>query len=321
VVVLFACDAPPVPRAPLESDSRVRETRGLRYALPTCPLGYEVLVREKSYDGDNPQFDIERFMTIEATAKNGRMELAAVVVGRSLHDGVRSPSKPSADYAPPLLETDGLSWTERDGPTWLFSDVGAQGGLAWFFPTIPASLDRNAMCEWNVPRASSQSTASLRVEATRGHIPGLAERWQQHVASGAKDVERPPTLTPAEIRFAESHLEGGVRVSTLGMTAERRFESNAGEPFASTTVTNYRGTYAVTAGGRILRADIEAKEVMSTATQRLREDTDAKMHLVRACDGPVMPSIAPVLTPEESAEPVDDGPRFELPPPPKKKKP
>jgi len=78
-------------------------------------------------------------MNLQATNVNGRMQLDGVVVGRSIRDGVRDHGNPTRDYAPPLLETDGLGWTEREGPTWLFNSVSTPG-LAWFFPTLPIAL-------------------------------------------------------------------------------------------------------------------------------------------------------------------------------------
>lgn len=78
----------------------------------------------------------------------------------------------------------------------------------------------------------------------------------------------------------------------------------------------------MTATGRVLRAHVESSRVTTTGSaaagtpvQRDVENTDAKMYLVRACDGPVAPSIEPVLTAEERAAPVDDRVRIELPRP------
>ncbi len=324
-VVGSACHTPAPtaqgPRTPDGAELPHATAPGVRYALPTCPLAYEVLVRERTSMDGAPGFDTERFMTLDATAQNGRMHLAAVVVGRSLHDGVRGYGKPDADYAPPLLETDGLGWAEREGPTWLLSVVGGQGGLAWFFPSLPASADRGATAVWNVPFASAQSTAALRTEATRGRRPSLTFQLAQQEATGEKEVAIPTTFTRAEVRFEESHLEQGVRVSTFRMTAERHDASSADDTFRFAMAKTHRGTYAVTASGRVLRAQIESTRTTtmgSAASQAPRqkdvEHTDATMHLVRACDGPVAPSIAPILTEEERAAPTDDGPRIELPP-------
>jgi hypothetical protein len=250
-----------------------------------------------------------------------------VVVGRPVHDGVRGYGKPDADYAPPLLETDGLGWAEREGPTWLFSEVGGQGGLAWFFPTLPAAADRDATAVWEVPHASGQSSAALRTEATRGGRPSLLSQLAQREAAGEKEVEVPTTFTHAEVRFQESHLEQGVRVSEFSMTAERHDAIKPNDTLVLKMVTTHRGTYAVTASGRVLRAHVESSRTTTTGSaaagtpvQHDVENTDAKMHLVRACDGPVAPSIAPVLTAEERAMPADDGVRIEVAPtrPPKK---
>ena len=327
-----ACHAPAsIAQAPVDLDGGgphpPGKASGVRYALPTCPLTYEVLVREKTSLDDAPGFDIERFMTLQATAQNGRMQLAAVVTGRSLHDGVRGYGKPDASYAPPLLETDGLRWSEREGPTWLFSVVGGQGGLAWFFPTLPAFEERDAAAVWNVPYESGQSTAALRTEATRGSQASLTFRLSQREAAGEKEVEIPTTFTRAEMRFEQSHLEQGVRVSAFSVTGERRDESAPTDAYAFKMVKTYRGTYAVTASGRVLRAHVESSRKTTTGSaargspvQHDVENTDAKMHLVRACDGPTAPSIAPVLTAEELAVPADDSVRIELPPPKRPKK-
>jgi hypothetical protein len=125
--------------------------------------------------------------------------------------------------------------------------VDAQGGLAWFFPTLPSSADDGATAVWNVPFASGQSTAAIRTEATRGHRPSLASELAQRAATGEKDIDIPTTFTRAEVRFNESHLEQGVRVSTFSMSAERHNASEPNAAFAFTTAKTYRGTYAVAA--------------------------------------------------------------------------
>jgi hypothetical protein len=335
LVLPLACSAcgpaAPTAQAPVDVDvGQAREDAGpkpmgVRYSLPSCPLAYEVLMREKSYEEDQLLFDTERFMTLEATAQRGRMQLTSVVLGRSIRDGVREPGRPDASYAPPLLETDGLRWTEREGPTWLFSDVGTQGGLAWFFPTLPPSAEKDATTVWNVPYESGQSTAALRTEATRGHMQALKASLQQREASGEKEREIPTTFTRAEIRFQEWRQVDGVRVAVFGMTGERHDKSKPGEDPHFAMDRTYRGTYEVTAGGRILRAHVESSRTTVSGSeaagirQRFREDTDGKMHLVKACDGPAAEKLEPVLTAEERAAPVDDRLRIEVAPPRKKK--
>lgn len=332
LVLCSACGArAPTAHAPIDVDvGRAQQAGGptaigVRYTLPSCPLGYEVLVREKSYEDDHLLFDTERFMTLEATAQNGRMQLTAVVVGRSIRDGVRDYGRPDATYAPPLLETDGLAWIERDGPTWLFSDVGAQGGLAWFFPTLPPSAENDATAVWNVPYASGQSTAALRTEATRGQMQSLKATLREREASGEKQIEIPTTFTRAEIRFQEWRQSQGVRVAVFGMTGERHDQSKSEDERLFRLEKSYRGTYEVTASGRILRAHVKSSRTTLTGTvdgpvrQRFRDDTDAKMHLVRACDGPAAEKLEPVLTAEERAMPADDRLRIEVAPPAKKK--
>jgi hypothetical protein len=201
--------------------------------------------------------------------------------------------------------------------------VGSQGGLAWFFPTLPATAERHATAVWNVPYASGQSSAAVRVEATRGKRGPDGAAMAAEVASEPERVI-PTTYTRAEVRLAGARDEGAARVSVFQVTAEYRVTSV--DPFPSTFEKTWQGTYEVTSAGRVLRAHVEAKRTTTmgdtasgAAPQHDVEDTDAKMHLVRACDGPVAPSIEPVLTDAERAQPVDDRLRIEVAPPPRKK--
>lgn len=291
----------------------------MRYTLPSCPLTYHVLTRERNAVDDSPGFDTERFMNLQATNVNGRMQLDGVVVGRSIRDGVRDHGEPTSDYAPPLLETDGLGWTEREGPTWLFNTVSSPG-LAWFFPTLPTALTPGKTSAWEVPYNSGQSTAALRVEAARGKA---GVRWQldERAKRGEKEVVIPTTYSPAELRFVDFHLEKGVRVAELVLTSEHRFDSEPVPGLKQHTVTKRRGSYAVAATGRILRAHVEHDEVTTTTTQRFYSSSDARMNLVAACDGPVAPSLEPTLTGEERAQPPENRIRIEVMPPPRKRAP
>lgn len=268
-------------------------------------------------DGHETDSDTERFMSLTAKALRGRMEIGGEVVGRTIRDGVRSHGKPSRDYASVLLETDGLGWSEREGPTLLFSNIGAQGGLAWFFPTLPASAGHDASVTWSVPFNSGQSIKSIRVEATRGNAATWS--WLLGRMEGGDDRDIPTTFTRADLRYEDSSVENGVRVSIYSMTASRRVEPDERDaPFPMIWEKTYRGSYAITGAGRVLRAHVESNQTTTTLDQDRRPHqtiaavTDAKMHLVAACDGPVAPSLAPVLTEEEKAAPPDDQLRIEV---------
>jgi hypothetical protein len=154
----------------------------------------------------------------------------------------------------------------------------------------------------------------MRTEATRGQSEIIKMRW----AEEKNEPERtyPTIFTHAEVRVEDTHVEAGVRVLSLGLTGERTDESQSrDDTFQMTTTHTYKATYAVTATGRVLRAHVESERLMRTPSQRLLDTFDGKMNLVRACDGPVAPSIAPVLTPEEKLQPADDSLRIVLPPP------
>ena len=83
LLALAACHAAPTPvpmlprlshDAPVEAPL-AKPADSVRYTLPSCPLTYHVLTRELNTIDDSPGFDTERFMNLQATNVNGRMQL------------------------------------------------------------------------------------------------------------------------------------------------------------------------------------------------------------------------------------------------------
>ena len=289
-----------------------------RYAIPTCPLRYEMKTLETTHMDGIPTAmeelmgtELLTFATIDARPSGQQLELVAAVSAQPLMGKHRASLPPDTGYAPVHLETDGVRWIERDGPTHLFDRLGTQGGLQWFLPELPASGAVGATTEWEIQRALSNDV--LRTEVARGSRPGLKEQLDRADAAAAAapappaKENPPPRLKVIVDRWTE---ERGVRVVDLSATGTEHVSDATASAVVGLAVTatyTYRGAYRVTATGRLLRATIEKDGVVDMrgpdpqSSQHHTLHTSRSMSLVAACDGPTEPTLMAPLTLEERA--------------------
>jgi hypothetical protein len=294
-----------------------------RYSIPTCPLRYEMKTLETSHmDGVPAAFEAQMgagfltFATVDARPSGRQLELVASVLMQPLMGKHRASMPPDTTYAPVHLETDGTRWVERDGPTQVFDELGTQGGLRWFFPDLPASGAVGASTDWEIPRVVSKD--AWKTEAARGSRPGLKEQLERAEAAAAAATPA-PTPTPTPNPIAPSHLkvvverwaeEKGVKVVDLSATGTEHVSDATASSVTGLMVTatfTYRGTYRVTAAGRLLRASIEKDGVVDMrgpdpqSNQHHTQHMARSMNLVAACDGPTEATLRTPLTLEERA--------------------
>ena len=321
VLPLFAgcAPAPPASLPPARRANVAPVEVPPRYAIPTCPLRYEMKTVETSHmEGMSPAL-AERagtalltFATIDARPSGQQLELVAGVSIQPLMGKHRASLPPDTGYAPVHLETDGARWIERDGPTQLFDSLGTQGGLQWFFPDLPASGEVGASTDWEIRRAPTNDVWST--EVARGSRPGLKETLDRAgaAAAAAAPAASAKAIPPSRVKVIVERWsdEKGVKVVDLSASSTEHVSDEAASALVGLAVTatfTYRATYRVTATGRLLRATIEKDGVVDMlgadprSSQHHTQHTSRSMNLVAACDGPTEATLMAPLTLEERA--------------------
>lgn len=310
LVVIAACTPAPPQSAPPKRASVVRVVEPPRYAIPKCPLRYEMKTVETTMMVGMPPGRIPNELltiaTIEARPTGSLLELRAGVSAQPLSGRHRSWVPPDTAYAAVHLETNGARWTERDGPTHLFDGMGTQGGLVWFFPDLPPSGVEGASTEWEI--AHPPMLDVWNTELARGTRAGLEEALKQSTTDAKAKETAPARMKVVLERWIAVQ---GVRVAELSASAtEELSEEPTSAAFGGLRVKatlKHHATYRITATGRLLRATVEkdAKiEMVSAgpgATQHHTQHASRQMNLVGACDGPTEPSLVTPLTLEERA--------------------
>jgi hypothetical protein len=273
----------------------------IRWAIAACPLRYEMTTVEESAMTEPAGAEgvvLDTFVTVDAQPAAGAVELAAAVSSRPRTAKFRSFNVADADFAAVHLTTDGKRWIERDGPTFLYTRMGTQGGLDWFFPDLPESGAPGASASWRIDEGDSALVQAT--EAARGRHKDIAP-------PDAQTQPGPPPLV-ATVRLERWSELQGARVAELSMSAAR--ETSDGPPEARSHVKEtIRGTYSVLASGRLLSAEIERDALLElasrfddkTSVQHHKQHAKRRIHLVSACDGPTAGTLATPLTREERA--------------------
>jgi len=330
VVLVFGCGAPAVehradtPLRPLAPAKPGLPTAPApRYALPSCPLAYEAMIVESTeMEGAPPQgASVQTMMKIAMTADGARMQLAPIVVAQPALGRHRPFVFPQDGFAWPRLQTDGRAISEVDGPTQIWSAMGTQGGLVWFFPPMPESAAAGASTAWEIAHAVAADV--LATESRRGTN---AQRAPVPAAARSAPTERAAKPIRADVRFDHWSEERGQRVAHLTMTAQVATEESMpgglppgpGQPGMHMKAEGrWRGSYAVLPSGRLLSAEVQKhvdltldatlaaasadSAIPSRTPQKHTMDTTMKLHLVGACDGPTAPRVIPDPTREERA--------------------
>jgi hypothetical protein len=259
-------------------------------------------------DGPASGVGINTLITFDAQPVGPRLELTAAVSSYPIAGKFRPFQVPDTAYARVQLETDGVYWTEREGPTQLFGQLGTLGGLAWFFPALPPSGDPGSHVVWSITRPDPHGV--LAVEAARGTRPGLREA--QKLAPQPVESKSPSAAT-LEVRLDHWSQQLGVAVAHLAVTGSETVTNAMSanlESFGKVDTKiqgtfKYKGTYEVLATGRVLRADLkkDGEVLMITPFGEQKHELHAvmAMHLVGACDGPIAETLAAPRTLEERA--------------------
>jgi hypothetical protein len=267
--------------------------------------------------GSGPGVAMQTLLTVSARPTGSGLELSAGVTAQPTMGRFRSFQVPDTDYAPVHLETDGRRWIERDGPTFLFDDLGTQGGLLWFFPDLPELGTEGATVRWEIH--APDGAAVLSTEAARGHHAGLggtrptAARPDVNANANADANANAGTDPVPQVRFERWTVERGTRIAELSMLATAdgtaSVDTPMGEGMKIHAQATFHGTYAVLPSGHLLRAEI-VKDGSSELTTTIQgkpdvqnhvQHTTRRLHLVQACDGPVEASLVKPLTREERA--------------------
>jgi hypothetical protein len=266
-----------------------------------------MLTRDPSaMEGAPPAFDValETFAVVDAKPRDGRLELGLSVFAQPVTSKHHPRIFAETGYAAPLIETDGVRWTEVDGPTQAWSALGTQGGLVWFFPPLPPRGEPGATVAWEIRRPSSAGV--LATESRRG------SRRLPAMRPGKAEPEEHDAPIVAEVRFERWEETGRERVAHLVMTARYDLAGATTAPLRDVSLrgeARFTGRYAVLASGRLLSAEIESDtnvEMTSTmtgsaSTQHHIQHADKKMHLVSACDGATTSRLDRAPTREERA--------------------
>jgi hypothetical protein len=256
-----------------------------------------------------PRRGLESFSEIVATPRDGGvLELVTAWTGRLRSSRHRYAVDPETRWATPRITTDGLRWTEVDGPTGLWSAMGTAGGLSQFFPPLPRDGEVGATALWELTRGDAADVQAT--EKRRGRWGDLFAKSASASPAGntmaAKDNPRPRYTVRLE-RWSE---EGGQRVAHLSMTGD--FVQDAGGKMLADAPEmtmhvegRYEGTYEVLASGRLLSATVTRtmRSRMTAGGEPLDNVSTMKgrASLVAACDGPTRASLAAPVTREERA--------------------
>jgi hypothetical protein len=257
-------------------------------------------------DRDRNRLDpgvVETFITVDATPRGATWELTGAVTFAVRSGKYRPWTVADPSYAHVILVTDGRRFSENDGPTALFDQLGTQGGLALLFPTIPASAAVGAETDWEI--AFPTTAGILTTERTRGRLSAV---------DGGLPPTPPETARPAlraKVRFEGWSGAANSRVARLTMTgtyptdAVQEFDAGATSIRINTRArSDFRARYSILESGRLLDAHIERTthiEMTGTAPQKHEQTQVTDAHLVAACDGPTAPPLGVPLSREERA--------------------
>lgn len=256
-------------------------TPGVRWAPPSCPLRYQVLVTE-TFDGAGAATKLVTYMTADLTPSAVGVEVH-IVPTIALEEGKYRPyAVPDRGFPSFPLTTDGTRWQSPTGGTLLYTAYGTQGGLAWLFPDLASSwafpIDEQRLPQNGLSALNSTAIAMMRP----GKIVTFPLAEERSTTPDGRLVvrSRGPELW--------SSRQGADDLAVLERKGEIRAE------------------HVLLPNGRLLRAHLERDVALTFTVEksapisgRITQRSDA--HLVSACDGPTESALEPVLTREERA--------------------
>lgn len=280
-----------------------------RWTTPPCPLRYrywsEAMI---TMPGAPPTADFGGLrLTAEVTMtagadgrsvlRNGDIEISHVT------NGIKRPGsvQPADSLAEVRLEHDGVSWTEVDGPTALWSPA-EYTGLTQFWPKLPASSHPGSRTPWPIEMHARGDGA--RVESKRGKTV-----WPDGMAF----PEPSSTLFPAEVELESWVLVQDEPAAVLVARFEHAGKEDFGssqpgiEGFGATFEMTQVSRHIVLSSGRLLYGQVDRTTHVTMVTpgdsqMKQEQRWHAEFGLVEACDGPVIDTPSEeVASPEEIA--------------------
>ena len=261
-----------------------RTPGSLAYALPPCPLRYQVRGEFFSdiAEGREPAGVItlaEILATPEPTPEEPmRLRLELVTVESALHvDGERGdkPIDPSG-WPPTAVRVESRAWRETRGPSTLWAAHTVFPALASVFFPLPKSSEVGASVGWK---------------------QRIFDRGETGKAERARDAGRPPHPKAPEEQLAHLHVDRWIAIGDAGaavLSGQWAWKAHRVEPIESRRAERWRAHAVFLESGwplffasfaNIWRfsapTEDQGRHALGTQLRALR--------LVEACEGPVLP--------------------------------
>lgn len=288
----------------------LRETEApesaLRWQPPSCELEYQFRVTlDIEMLGEASKLPssglrIDGGWTAQADGSRmllrNREVLLSHVQGGTQRPGIAEPAGALAEIR---LETDGLAWTEVDGPTSLWSAFGSWMGLMLFYPAVPERTTAGERGTWSM--LVHDGGAGVRVEAERGNL---------ELPDGYEFAEPASQVVPVHVELQRWIDIAGTRAAVL----RSRFEIGDSSPLAGglSLFASLAGDktgeaqFVVLDSGVLLHAELHERTNVKMRmglgkSMRQLHTMHAEARLIRGCAGPVLPSFPDEQTAAERA--------------------
>lgn len=262
--------------AGIEVEPTTPRERTPSWKAPACTIEHELRVEIGNVGSGTPT-RISGSWTTEAAASGMLVRNGELSTGQGTR---RSESIRAGSLADVHLQTDGVSWTELDGPTVLWSAYGSWAGLSSFHPTLPASGMPESSVDWIF--AIYDRSASGRAEAERGSL---------EVPEGVALPEPKPRERRAEItveRWIE--IDGAAAIVLRSWSETNTLDDEAA---AERIHGISQARYVVLESGALLHAELRqrTKYRLGAGEQATEYEVavDGEARLVRSCEKPVLP--------------------------------
>jgi hypothetical protein len=283
-------------RTGLDVEGAGAPSRAVRWSAPGCELRYAFRARAVvQQDGvDVSHMHIRggfRWKPSERDGADVEIVNEALTLSHG-EDGYTSPGMTQAagTLATIYLATDGSTWTERDGPTALWSAYGSWPGPVVFFPALPTGSTPGSERAWEIRLHTRGS--GMRVEVARGTTT---------LPQGTEAPEPRPTEFPATSRVERWIDIDRARAAVLRARWELRERTQSGGLDVQVDGTE-NGLYVITDRGRLIFAATVRRTNVEMGPLHQVHTIDSEARLVSSCDGgPVLPPFPEAPTPPERA--------------------
>lgn len=258
-------------------------TEPVRWRVPSCPLRY-VLRSHHLYEVTEEREPAGQSMRASIAANPGDdgltlqvTEVATAVVA----DGERGTPTQHATvgWALPQVKTDGLTWTEKDGPTTVWSAYGTVPALVGLFPALPRATAVGGKVKWGVEIFLQRTTQEIERRRAEG--------------------KPAPTVAPIQ-RERDLEVKGFIDLggeTAMILTGSWTMEVDVRDRMLLRRAERWRGHFVVIpATGRLLHAALVGRSLQEMELEsRDRKESEGRgeieLRLVEACDGPTLPDV------------------------------